>query len=215
VRNKIKMFATQKVTLPPGYHKVVILDEADSMTKGAQQALRRTMELHSATTRFALACNNSTKIIEPIQSRCAILRYSKLSDEQVLKRLREVRARGRAGARAPPGRACQGCRHLPSQSGSGALGGRRRHRCRQPIPPILSPLRRSQVCTPEAIPWELSGMEALVFTAEGDMRNALNNLQSTFAGFGACSARARAEGGLRRAAALLGVTACLLGLLSR
>jgi len=61
------------------------------MTKGAQQALRRTMELHSATTRFALACNNSTKIIEPIQSRCAILRYSRLSDAQVAKRLMEVR----------------------------------------------------------------------------------------------------------------------------
>jgi DNA polymerase III delta prime subunit len=60
------------------------------MTKGAQQALRRTMELHSATTRFALACNNSTKIIEPIQSRCAILRYSRLSDAQVAKRLMEV-----------------------------------------------------------------------------------------------------------------------------
>ncbi len=50
------------------------------------------MELHSATTRFALACNNSTKIIEPIQSRCAILRYSRLSDVQVTKRLLEVRA---------------------------------------------------------------------------------------------------------------------------
>lgn len=69
VRNKIKMFAQKKVTLPPGKHKIVILDEADSMTAGAQQALRRTMEIYSNTTRFALACNQSSKIIEPIQSR--------------------------------------------------------------------------------------------------------------------------------------------------
>lgn len=60
------------------------------MTAGAQQALRRTMEIFSNTTRFALACNQSNKIIEPIQSRCAILRYSKLSDKQVLKRLLEL-----------------------------------------------------------------------------------------------------------------------------
>ena len=66
VRNKIKMFAQKKVTLPPGRHKLIILDEADSMTSSAQQALRRTMEIFSNTTRFALACNNSTKIIEPI-----------------------------------------------------------------------------------------------------------------------------------------------------
>merc|ERR1712024_227343 len=68
VRNRIKMFAQQKVTLPKGKHKIIILDEADSMTEAAQQALRRTMELFSSTTRFALACNSSEKIIEPIQS---------------------------------------------------------------------------------------------------------------------------------------------------
>lgn len=111
VRNKIKMFAQQKVTLPPGRHKIIILDEADryvstqfslllikskiiiytfSMTDGAQQALRRTMELWSNTTRFALACNNSDKIIEAIQSRCAMLRYGKLSDQEVMIQLLKV-----------------------------------------------------------------------------------------------------------------------------
>lgn len=78
------MMSYVQVTLPPGRHKMVILDEADSMTEGAQQALRRTMELYSHTTRFALAANNSEKIIEPIQSRCAVLRYSRLTDAQIL-----------------------------------------------------------------------------------------------------------------------------------
>ena len=65
VRNKIKMFAQKKVTLPPGRHKIVILDEADSMTNAAQQALRRTIEIYSNTTRFALACNMSGKPLPP------------------------------------------------------------------------------------------------------------------------------------------------------
>ncbi|CAI7625922.1 unnamed protein product [Penicillium bialowiezense] len=129
VRNRIKGFAQKKVTLPQGRHKLVILDEADSMTGGAQQALRRTMEIYSSTTRFAFACNQSNKIIEPLQSRCAILRYARLTDAQVVKRL-------------------------------------------------------MQICEAEKVQHSEDGIAALVFSAEGDMRQAINNLQSTFSGFG-------------------------------
>eukprot|EP01064_Diplonema_japonicum_P017028 TRINITY_DN2507_c0_g2_i4.p1 TRINITY_DN2507_c0_g2~~TRINITY_DN2507_c0_g2_i4.p1 ORF type:complete len:330 (+),score=71.21 TRINITY_DN2507_c0_g2_i4:377-1366(+) len=90
VRDKIKTFAQKKVTLPNGRHKIIILDEVDSMMKTAQQALTRTMELHSATTRFALACNYSSKIIEPIQSRCAVLRFTRLDNADVHERLMTV-----------------------------------------------------------------------------------------------------------------------------
>uniref|UniRef100_A0A4W2C3Z4 Replication factor C subunit 2 n=1 Tax=Bos indicus x Bos taurus TaxID=30522 RepID=A0A4W2C3Z4_BOBOX len=101
----------------------------DSMTDGAQQALRRTMEIYSKTTRFALACNASDKIIEPIQSRCAVLRYTKLTDMQILARL-------------------------------------------------LSVIEK------EKVQYTDDGLEAIIFTAQGDMRQALNNLQSTYSGFG-------------------------------
>ena len=73
--------------MPKGMHKLIILDEADSMTESAQQALRMVMTEYSSTTRFALACNDSSKIIEPIQSRCAIVRFTKLADEEVVDRL--------------------------------------------------------------------------------------------------------------------------------
>ncbi|KAF8067401.1 RFC2 [Scenedesmus sp. PABB004] len=137
VRNKIKMFAQKKVTLPPGRHKIVILDEADSMTSGAQQALRRTMEIYSNTTRFALACNTSSKVIEPIQSRCAIVRFTKVSDADVLARLQTVhrRARPRAHAPAAPAAAPSEPRPPPAPArarasvpprGAGPAAGRRR-----------------------------------------------------------------------------------------
>jgi len=71
-------------------HKIIILDEADSMTEAAQQALRMIMTEYSHTTRFALACNESAKIIEPIQSRCAIMRFSRLTDSEVIARLMKV-----------------------------------------------------------------------------------------------------------------------------
>ncbi len=116
------LLSRYQVTLPPGRHKIVILDEADSMTSAAQQAMRRTMELYSSTTRFALACNNSSEIIEPIQSRCAILRFTKVSDEEILERLQDI-------------------------------------------------------CQKEGVRYELGGLEAIIFTADGDMRSAVNALQ--------------------------------------
>lgn len=60
------------------------------MTDGAQQALRRTMEIYSQTTRFAFACNDSTKIIEPLQSRCAVLRFTKLTDQEILEKILQI-----------------------------------------------------------------------------------------------------------------------------
>jgi replication factor C subunit 2/4 len=90
VREKIKMFAEKMVRLPKGKHKVVILDEADSLTPAAQQALRMIISNYSSTTRFVFSCNNSTKIIEPIQSRCGMFRFSKLRDEDILRFLLNV-----------------------------------------------------------------------------------------------------------------------------
>ena len=129
VRDNIKMFAKKKIFLPPGRHKIVILDEADHMTSSAQQALRRIMEVYSDSTRFALACNSVDSIIEPIQSRCAVLRFSRLTNEQITQRLCEI-------------------------------------------------------LNFEEADYDESGLEAIIFTADGDMRQALNNAQSTISGFG-------------------------------
>ena len=87
------------------------------------------MEIYSSTTRFAFACNQSNKIIEALQSRCAILRYARLTDAQLVHRLQ-------------------------------------------------------QICEAENVQINEEGIAALVFAAEGDMRQAINNLQSTVAGFG-------------------------------
>lgn len=82
VRNKVKDFArTRALTGAP--FKIIYLDEADALTREAQQALRRTMENYTNTCRFILACNYSSKIIEPIQSRCAIFRFKPLTDEAI------------------------------------------------------------------------------------------------------------------------------------
>lgn len=125
VRTKVKQFAEKKVNLPPGQHKIIILDEADSLTESAQQALRMIITDYSDSTRFVFSCNDSSKLIEPIQSRCAILRFSRLTDEEIQQYLERIIGQEKVNV------------------------------------------------TDE-------GMRTLIFIADGDMRNAVNNLQAVW-----------------------------------
>jgi replication factor C small subunit len=89
IRTKVKEFARSKV---PGDipFKIVVLDEADNMTADAQQALRRIMEMYVETTRFILIANYPSKIIDPIQSRCASFRFVPLKKEDIVYRLKWI-----------------------------------------------------------------------------------------------------------------------------
>ncbi|MCS7093763.1 MAG: replication factor C small subunit [Candidatus Aenigmarchaeota archaeon] len=82
IRGQVKEFA-RTVAIGDVPFKLIILDEADAMTSDAQQALRRMMEMYANVTRFILICNYSSKIIEPIQSRCAVFRFKALEDVHV------------------------------------------------------------------------------------------------------------------------------------
>ncbi|MEA1924914.1 MAG: replication factor C small subunit [Candidatus Altiarchaeota archaeon] len=124
VRTKIKDFArTRSIT---GDFKIIFLDEADALTSDAQNALRRTMESYALTCRFILSCNYSSKIIDPIQSRCAVFRFRGLSDEAIRGRLEFILEQ-------------------------------------------------------EGVGFDESGLDALTYLAEGDMRQAVNLLQSAAA----------------------------------
>lgn len=89
IRTTVKEFAR---TIPLGEvpFKILVLDEADNMTADAQQALRRTMERYTQTCRFILVCNYASKIIEPIQSRCALFRFSPLKPEDIAARIKYI-----------------------------------------------------------------------------------------------------------------------------
>ncbi|CAH02547.1 replication factor C subunit 2 [Kluyveromyces lactis] len=99
VREKVKNFARLTVSKPsesdlanypcPPY-KIIILDEADSMTADAQSALRRTMETYSGVTRFCLICNYVTRIIDPLASRCSKFRFKALDSSNALSRLQFI-----------------------------------------------------------------------------------------------------------------------------
>jgi replication factor C small subunit len=88
VRNNIKNFCRLKAVGAP--FRIIFLDEVDNMTKDAQHALRREMEMYTKTSSFILSCNYSSKIIDPIQSRCAIFRFAPVKGNQIIKRLEKI-----------------------------------------------------------------------------------------------------------------------------
>jgi replication factor C small subunit len=122
IRTDVKDFAK---TQPPDTipFKILVLDEADSMTAPAQSALRRTMEKYTQNCRFILICNYSNKIILPIQSRCSLFRFSTLSEDEIRGRLEEIAKK-------------------------------------------------------ESIGYKPDGIDALIYTATGDLRRAVNYLQA-------------------------------------
>ncbi|KAJ8115468.1 hypothetical protein OPT61_g2889 [Boeremia exigua] len=115
VRQKVKDFARQQLSSAPTYNvmtedkdggegkmvryrdkypcppfKIIVLDEADSMTQDAQSALRRTMETYSKMTRFCLVCNYVTRIIDPLASRCSKFRFKSLDQGNAVKRVEDI-----------------------------------------------------------------------------------------------------------------------------
>jgi len=124
VRSKIKDFARTKPMM--GDFKIIFLDESDSLTNDAQNAMRRTMEQYTGTCRFILSCNYSSKIIEPIQSRCGVFRFTRLPKESVKKYMEHILRQEK-------------CKH------------------------------------------DEAGLDAILYVSEGDMRRAVNILQSAAA----------------------------------
>jgi len=93
IREKVKMFARQ---IPMGGEigfKILLLDESDQLTDDAQHAFRRVMEQYSTTCRFILAANYSNRIIEPIQSRCAVFRFRPLLKKDIISRIKWIAER--------------------------------------------------------------------------------------------------------------------------
>ncbi len=125
IRTKVKEFA-RTASYGNAPFKIICLDEADNLTSAAQHALRRTMERYVKTSRFALICNYSSKIIEPIQSRCAIFRFKPLDENSIREFLKYI-------------------------------------------------------CDNEKIVYDKEGLDTVLYISEGDLRKAINILQSTAA----------------------------------
>lgn len=128
INTTVAYFCKKKLSSDIKTQKIIIFDEADNITKKAQNLLANLMEEHSHNTHFAFTCNESSKIIESIQSRCIILRYTPMTTENIKKRL------------------------------------------------II-------ICQKEDIKYDDAGLCAINFISQGDVRQAINNLEATFHGY--------------------------------
>jgi replication factor C subunit 2/4 len=128
INSTVVYFCKKKNSSTTLTHKLIIFDEADNITKKAQNLLANIMEEHSYNTSFAFTCNESNKIIESIQSRCMILRYIPMTGDNIKKRL-EI------------------------------------------------------ICKKENIIYTDDGLKSIINIAQGDIRQAINNLESTYHGY--------------------------------
>lgn len=128
INNSIIHFCRKKVSNRKNLPKLVILDEADNITKKAQNTLCNLMEIYDNTTKFVLTCNDYNKLVEGIQTRCLIIRYNSISSSYLKKKLIEI-------------------------------------------------------CEKESIKYDEEGLKAITFICQGDIRLAINCLESTYFGF--------------------------------
>ena len=128
INNSIIHFCRKKISEKYNLPKLVILDEADNITKKAQNTLCNLMEHHDKTTKFVLTCNDYNKLVEGIQTRCLIIRYNSISSNYLKKKLIEI-------------------------------------------------------CDKENIEYDDEGLDAITFISQGDIRLAINCLESTYFGF--------------------------------
>lgn len=128
INNSIIHFCRKKVSTEGNIPKLIILDEADNITKKAQNTLTNLMEKFNKTTKFAFTCNDYNKLVEGIQSRCIILKYNSITNENMKSRLIEI-------------------------------------------------------CKSENVSYDDEGIDSIIFIAQGDIRYAINCLESTYFGF--------------------------------
>jgi replication factor C small subunit len=124
VREKIKDYAGSTGIGERGHFKILLLDEVDNMTRDAQNALRRIMEVYTSSCRFILSCNYISKIIEPLISRCQLYRFRRIQNSDII-------------------------------------------------------LRLKYICSVEQIKYEDTGLEAIAYVADGDLRKAIGLLDSS------------------------------------
>ena len=128
INNSIIHFCRKKISSENNIPKLIILDEADNITKKAQNTLTNLMEKYNKTTKFAFTCNDYNKLVEGIQSRCIIIKYNSITTDDMKEKL-------------------------------------------------------INICDKESIDYNDKGIEALIFISQGDVRYAINCLESTYFGF--------------------------------